>query len=109
MESEIDKLKNKLEEERVTQNRINSIKETVWAQQFKILNGRSFNEALKYASTINLKVIVYKTEINGILIWVVEVLNSNHFWMDSFNTKKEAVEFCKQMSFTIVKEDEEVL
>lgn len=48
--------------------------------------------------------IIHNDDI-GEWLWSVEVVNSDEFWLDSFKTKEEAVEYCEKHELKIVEID----
>lgn len=49
-------------------------------------------------------VVIYKSDETGEMKWVVAVADEPEYWLEAFDTKREAVAFVKDKGLKIVKE-----
>lgn len=86
------------------------IENTAWAKRFwTITGGLDYETGIKLAIDPALRVRIEKNTDLGYKQWAIVVIEPNlkpeitEFWLESFDTKKEAVALCKEMRWKIQK------
>ena len=47
-------------------------------------------------------VIIYHNNELGYYVWAVVDYNNQEYWIDSFETKKDALDLCKEFNYKII-------
>jgi hypothetical protein len=69
-----------------------------WAIRFRSNCPTAYEEAIRRAGE---PVSIYKTDETGTVQWAVAL--EDGFWMDAFNTKKEALKLVSEMKWPLIK------
>jgi len=67
-----------------------------WAKEFKEESPSQYKKALKYATNKNIVFAIYQNDEIGEKLWAISYKG---FWMDAFDTKKEAIKLCEEMNW----------
>jgi len=83
-----------------------NVSKTKWARYFKKDNPISYGTALQLAHNPDLRVVIDKNNETGKWMYSISVVDPDEhcgFWMDSFETKKEALSLCKEMGWKVIR------
>lgn len=79
---------------------LKELRKTEWSKSYKIVCPSTFNEAMGYALNDDFFVTVGSSDETGKMLWFIAAYETD-FWMDSFKTKKEAIDLCNVMNWKV--------
>jgi hypothetical protein len=64
---------------------------------------KSFSDAIiKLALERKERVCIFRTTETGEIKWAVELIELRDFWLDTFDTEDEAIEYCNKYELGII-------
>lgn len=78
--------------------------QTPWRKNLRknVKSKSDYDEAISFALKDSCEVEIIKTTDRGWVEWAIMIPDSNGFWMDAKNLKKEALALCKEMGWKII-------
>lgn len=78
------------------------IEQTEWARKFALDFPWFYDQAIRIVSSPDFAVRVECSTETGERLWAVIATNTDNFWMESFPTREEAIDFCNEMNWKVV-------
>lgn len=81
------------------------IEQTEWAKKFALETPWFYDQAIRIVSSPDFAVRISYSLGAGVPRWVIWASNNAYFWLESFPTKEEAIDFCEEMRWKVTSND----
>lgn len=78
------------------------IEHTTWARKFALEAPWFYDQAIRIVSSPDFAVNIAYSLGAGVPRWVIWASTNAYFWMESFPTREEAIDFCNKMKWKVI-------